>query len=373
MSLRWLLIAHTVPGFESEFEHFSRFLSIKRPKDSVVIVGLPLLQKSRALLRRGRVINGVMPPPIRRWVLRPPLHAAFEVALPTFLRADILIGFDPIAVLHGRRSHPQATALWGIDFVPTRNRKSLDSVYRRLERRAMRLVDLQIENTQEALSARQHASGIVPKQSLVVPITIDTTIFPKNSRSTAGLRLAFLGSLNKRTGADRLLPIVEGLQSRGVVHSLDIIGTGPLLEEIRSQVVARGLGDVVTVHGFVESERGIAQLLATCNVGLAPFAGERGDFTWFADPQKIKFYLAAGLHVVTTDVVPIASLIRERGAGSLLEVHSSADRWSSHLASLALDANGLAVSQAIARDFAEVFERSVTYEHALRQILELLQ
>ena len=371
-ALRWLLIAHSSPGYESEFENFSRFLSIERPQDVVEVIGLPLGGCPHNDSVRGIVVGGQLPNQRSYWV-GSPLHAVQEVALPTRIRANVLIGFDPISVLHGRNCRSEVTVLWGIDFVPTRGNWFLDRVYRRLERKAMRLVDLQIENNTAARDARQEASGVIPARSSIVPITIDTSIFASRPSSSNGLRLAFLGSLNKRTGAHRLLPILEALRSLGVSASLDIIGGGPLIAELRQQSSSRDLNDQVKLHGFVNGDEQVAGILSTCNVGLAPFSGEHGDFTWFADPQKIKLYLAAGLHVVTSDVPPIAKSVKEHEAGSLLEVNATNDEWAQHLQELSGNPEQLALTQAHARNLARTFERSVAYDNVLKEVLEFVQ
>lgn len=373
MHNRWSLIAHAMPSVESEFENFARFLSLTRPRDTIDFVGLPLSRNWPSVSVRGPVINGQLPVDPRRHLLTPPMHALIEVSLPMRENYDVLIGFDPVAVLHGRKTCAKVRVLWGIDFVPTHGNKVLDFFYRRLERQAMRLIDLQIENNQLALAARQTASDVIPPRSMIVPITIDNTIFPRRPNVQIGLRLAFLGSLNERTGADRLLPIVEGLRESGIAASLDIVGAGPMLAEIRRRIVDRNLHEFVTAHGFLKDDRQVAAVLSKCNVGLAPFAGKDGDFTWFADPQKIKFYLAAGLHVVTTDAVPIAPLLENRGAGTALPSRTSVYGWVRHLTTLGQHSYDLGVSQERAKEFAREFERSVAYDHVLREILELLQ
>lgn len=371
-ALRWLLIAHSSPGYESEFENFSRFLSIKRPQDVVEVIGLPLGGRPHISSLRGIVVGGQLPD-LRSYWVGAPLHAVHEIAIPTRTRANILIGFDPISVLHGRNCRSEVTVFWGIDFVPTRGNWFLDRVYRHLECRAMRLIDLQIENNAAARDARQEACGVVPSRSSIVPITIDTSMFASTPWSSSGLRLAFLGSLNKRTGAHRLLPILEALRSLGVPGSLDIIGGGPLIEELRQQASSRGLDDQVEIHGFVEGDEQVAGILSKCNVGLAPFSGESGDFTWFADPQKIKLYLAAGLHVVTSDVPPIAMSVKEHGAGSLLGVNATNDEWAQHLKELSRNPERLALTQAHARNLARTFERSHAYDNVLKEVLEFVR
>ena len=339
--------------------------------DSVEVIGLPL-GRGKGSSIRGAVVQGDLPSTTTNHTVGAPLHALREVALPARSEADVLIGFDPIAVVHGRKSGAQLSVLWGIDFVPTRGNKLLDITFRHLERRAMQRIALQIENTERALAARQKASGVIPRHSAVVPITLDLSIFPGNDPVDRNLRLVYLGGLNERTGADRLLPIMEELRSLGVRATLDIIGSGPLLESIRRDIYSRHLTDRVVLHGFVEGDNKVVDILSRCSVGLAPFSASTNDFTWFTDPQKVKFYVGAGLCVVMTNANSVASSIEREGAGIVLPPEASARMWAQKLLELSQSYDRLRQFQRQSRRFAHTFERVTSYEIVLEKMLRAL-
>ena len=70
-----------------------------------------------------------------------------------------------------------------------------------------------------------------------------------------------------------------------------------------------------TFHGYVADHREVEQLLSRSSVAVAPYAQTVETFTRYADPGKLKAYLAAGLPVVLTDVPPNArELESEAGA-----------------------------------------------------------
>jgi glycosyltransferase involved in cell wall biosynthesis len=95
----------------------------------------------------------------------------------------------------------------------------------------------------------------------------------------------------------------------------DVIGSGPLEEALRRQAEELGLGDSVRFHGFVPDHRDVERLLADAAIGVAPYRPDAYTFTRYADPGKLKAYLAAGLPIVLTDVPPNApALAREAGA-----------------------------------------------------------
>jgi glycosyltransferase involved in cell wall biosynthesis len=117
----------------------------------------------------------------------------------------------------------------------------------------------------------------------------------------------------QRQGVEPLLEALALLRGRGVEVSADVVGGGPLEAELRARAAALGLGDTVRFHGFVREHRDVERILAGAALGVAPY--RPGSFTRYADPGKLKAYLAAGLPIVLTDVPPnAAELEREAGA-----------------------------------------------------------
>jgi glycosyltransferase involved in cell wall biosynthesis len=127
-------------------------------------------------------------------------------------------------------------------------------------------------------------------------------------------RVVFLGHLVPRQGVDVLLEALALLQDRGAEVAADVIGGGPLEEDLRGRAAALGLRERVTFHGFVPDHRDVERLLAGASVAVAPYRPD-ATFTAYADPGKLKAYVAAGLPTVLTDVPPNApELAAEAGA-----------------------------------------------------------
>ena len=96
---------------------------------------------------------------------------------------------------------------------------------------------------------------------------------------------------------------------------LDVIGDGDQLPALRRQAARLGLAEAVRFHGIVADHREVERLLAEGSVAAAPYLAAESTFTRWADPGKLKAYLAAGLPIVLTDVPPNAQeLSREAGA-----------------------------------------------------------
>ena len=62
----------------------------------------------------------------------------------------------------------------------------------------------------------------------------------------------------------------------------------------------------------------VQRLLATAAVALAPYEMSETSFSRFADPGKLKAYLAAGLPILLTPVPPNADELADHGGATVL-------------------------------------------------------
>jgi glycosyltransferase involved in cell wall biosynthesis len=254
-----------------------------------------------------------------RLPLKPPASFAldpFVPLLPPYV--DAWFGFNPLACARGlvarRQRRARQVVIWSVDFVPDRFGSGTlpTRIYDRLDRLSCMRADARVELSETARSARDRRhdlpSGSAP--AFVVPMGawIDRvpTTPPDGFRRR---RLVFLGHLVERQGVGTLLAALSTLDD----VAADVIGTGPLEQELREQAEHASLD--VTFHGYVADHREVERLLSRSSVAVAPYARTVDTFTRYADPGKLKAYLAAGLPVVLTDVPPNArELESEAGA-----------------------------------------------------------
>jgi glycosyltransferase involved in cell wall biosynthesis len=247
--------------------------------------------------------------------LRPPASFALDPFVPLLApRVDVWFGFNPLACARGlvaRRG--RRVVLWSVDFVPDRfGRRTLPTrLYDRLDRLCCRRADARVELSDAAREGRNARHGLVgdAAHAHVVPMGawIDRVPTTPADGSAAG-RVVFLGHLVARQGVETLLEALAACKLPA-----DVIGTGPLEPDLRAR--ARELGVDVTFHGYVADHRDVEQLLSRASVAVAPYRRSDDTFTRYADPGKLKAYVAAGLPIVMTDVPPNANeLAAEAGA-----------------------------------------------------------
>jgi glycosyltransferase involved in cell wall biosynthesis len=260
-----------------------------------------------------------------RLPVRPPLSFTLDPLVPLLPpRVEAWFGFNPLACARGLAARSlgraQFVALWSVDFVPDRFGPGTVAtrVYDRVDRLACTRADARVELSEAARDARsrRHGLGGAGAPVHVVPMGAWLERVPTTEPDGhARRRVVFLGHLVERQGVDLLLEALARLAERGEAVQADVIGTGPLERELRREAQRRGLESSVRFHGFVEDHRDVERLLAEAAVGVAPYRPTESTFTRYADPGKLKAYLAAGLPIVLTDVPPNArDLEREAGA-----------------------------------------------------------
>jgi glycosyltransferase involved in cell wall biosynthesis len=260
--------------------------------------------------------------------LRPPASFALDPLFPARLpRCDGWFGFNCLATGRGLAERALGRAgkvvHWSVDFVPERfGRGPLTKLYEGIDEYCCRHADARVDLSQAALDARAASYGLGAGRSApgyVVPMGTWLDRTPQVDEDASERRhVVFLGHLVPRMGILTLFDAVEQLRSSGLPVTLEVVGGGELLDEVRARAEALGPG-VATVHGFVEHHRDVETILARGTVAAAPYAVDEQSFTRWADPGKLKAYLGAGLPIVMTSTPPNAAELADAGAALVVE------------------------------------------------------
>jgi glycosyltransferase involved in cell wall biosynthesis len=247
--------------------------------------------------------------------------------------------------------------LYSVDFSPRRFRSPiLNRIYHAIDSFAVRHVDLVWSVSEQIVAARDERDGRKPPTpQMIVPHGAN---FDRVSRVTLDradpFRIAFLGHLLEKQGVQTLIKALPRIQARVPQAALTIIGDGPYAGALRELSKQLGLDDTIEFTGAIEDHQLVESRLARCAVAVAPYMPDPLNCTQFADPGKIKTYLACGLPIVLTGVPPIASLVESRGAGRVVEydVDALADAIADYLS----DRQALEVARAAATELGSEFE-----------------
>jgi glycosyltransferase involved in cell wall biosynthesis len=257
---------------------------------------------------------------------RPPFTYPLDLVIP--LRSpstDCWFGFNCLAAFRGLAERGTGRAgkvvYWGIDYVEDRFGKGqMTRAYEWLDGLCCRRSDAWFDLSEAALLARRARHGAkLLAPSKVVPMGAWLGRVPTTGPDGhTARRLIYMGHLVPRQGVSLLVDVIAILKSGGDSVTADVVGRGPELAALKAQASALGVADRIEFHGFVEDHRDVERILASGSIALAPYTDDPSSFSTFADPGKLKAYLAAGLPILMTGVPPNAKDLESLGAATVL-------------------------------------------------------
>jgi glycosyltransferase involved in cell wall biosynthesis len=294
---------------------------------------------------------------------KPPYTYPFDPLVPFASGPiDVWFGFDNISTARGlgRRARCRVGQVvhWAVDFVPDRfgAGSPLTRAYDALDAVCCRRADLRVEVSQTALDARTVRLHLGPDAAPALPVPIG--LWADKARRTAvdahtRHRVIFIGHLVERMGVATAVRAIALLRERGTDLPLDVVGRGPERGSLEALAAELGVADLVVFHGFrVAAE--LEELLAGASIAVAPYQDDGRSFTQFADPSKLKSYLAAGLPIVLTPVPPNAGQLAD--AGAALVVVDDAAAFARAIERLVADAGTWSASRSAALSHARSYD-----------------
>jgi len=347
---------------------------------ATAFIGLPLYPHNPSRRAEARFFNGGN---ILKEFLSLPsfgpllLRLVFDLVFTLFAfirfrrRFDIFYGANAFNALIGvvlkRTGLVRKVVFNTVDYSPRRyNNSALNALYHWADRMACYKSD-QVWNLSPNMQDGRVDNGLDLHRSapqIEVPIGcrfkgIDRFPLEKIARHT----VVYMGHLVEEQGVDLLLnawPLVIKLVPDA---KLEIIGSGFLLTSLKEKAENELPKGGVIFHGFVDSHRDVEKMLARCAIGVAPYPPDPQGFKQYADPGKIKHYMACGLPVITTNVTPAAAKIQEFRSGKVVDYDATA--LGNAIAELLLDNTTYAQMRENAISFASNHEWSQIFERAL--------
>jgi glycosyltransferase involved in cell wall biosynthesis len=135
--------------------------------------------------------------------------------------------------------------------------------------------------------------------------------------------LVYFGDLIRSKGIELFVPIaLEMLNRKKFDFRFYIIGGGEI-EYLIINIKKYNLDNYFKIYGSINNHITVEKILMTCGIAIAPYSSnDKNNFSFYADPGKVKFYLGCGLPIVITDVPPIAKDIEKNQSGLIAEYNS---------------------------------------------------
>ncbi len=185
----------------------------------------------------------------------------------------------------------------------------LNKLYVVIDQISAQKADFLCCNTKRTIQARIK-EGIEKNKIIYTPNGLFLADIGKVKKDKIFLpQLVYAGSLNKDHGLQNVFPILAKTKLK-----LFIIGSGPDESYFKEMVKNHNLAGQVSFLGPMEHKQVIAFLKNFSGFGLASYS-QKSDWVYYADPIKIKEYLACLVPPVTNETTEIAQIIKKREMG----------------------------------------------------------
>lgn len=287
---------------------------------------------------------------------------------------DVYIGVDPLNCLAGivlrTLGLVRCVIFYSIDFTPKRfPQKVLDILYHIIESLCVRFADIRWDISPRIAKGREKFLGMKGNDFpvTVVPVGIWEKDIAAHSTKYDAHRVVFVGHLLKKQGVDKILEALFMVKRKVKNASFLIIGGGEEEGLLRRLVSKLRLEKHVEFTGWIWDQDEIQKRLSGCAFAVAtydPQGAQEENFTYYADPTKIKTYLSSGLPVVMTAVPFNADDLVSKGCAVVVDYDEKS--IAKALIDLLTDKEKLEKMRKSAIETAKEFTWERIFEHVFR-------
>ncbi len=308
---------------------------LKKKINELVYIGLPLVENkitSFHQFKKGKLVKSIE---IKRRQVFGPLDY-FTDAFFVFWwcirlrgRYDVFIGVDPlnciVGILLRLLGKTERVIFYSIDFVPVRfGNRLLNNIYHLLERLSVVFSNERWNVSPRIAEGRERFLKISEKKyrQNVVPIgiwnkKIKKTPFEKIKKH----ELLFVGHLIEKQGVQLVLDAIPQIIKKIPNFKFLIIGGGEYETKLKEKVKELDIQKYVKFQGWVKDRSKLEEMMSESACAAALYKPEEEklyNFTYYADPTKLKDYLGAGLPIILTDVPYNAGQIQSKKCGIIV-------------------------------------------------------
>lgn len=245
-------------------------------------------------------------------------------------KQTLFIGVDPLNCIAGltlqKLGKVDKVIYYAIDFVPIRfKNNTINKIFHFLEKYCVMHANETWNVSPRIASGRQQFLGISMKKypQKVVPIGIwYKKIKREASEQIKPHQLLFIGHLLEKQGVQLVLQTIPRIIQKIPDFHFLVIGGGEYEKSLKQIVKQLQIEPYVTFKGWVTDRKELNRFMNKSTCAIAIYKPEKEklyNFTYYADPTKLKDYLGAGLPIILTDISYNAQDIQKNGCGIVVE------------------------------------------------------
>ncbi|TSC63482.1 MAG: glycosyltransferase, partial [Microgenomates group bacterium Gr01-1014_93] len=243
-------------------------------------------------------------------------------------RYDYYIGSDGFDAFLGlilkKFGKVEHVILYTIDYMPNRfKNNTLNFLYHYFDKQCLKNCKIVWNVSPVMAKAREEHNKLkegecVPQ--IIVPLGMWYKRIPKLSfEKKKRYQLVFMGHILEKQGLDVVISAMPAILKKIPLAKLLIIGSGEYEDRLKRLAGNLKINKNVEFAGYVEKHEDVERMAAESTISLAMYKPDPASFTTWADPGKLKIYLAAGSPVILTSVPPVAGEIETNKCGIIAE------------------------------------------------------
>mgnify|MGYP001589972463 CR=1 FL=1 len=246
---------------------------------------------------------------------------------------DLFVGSDNLNALAGiilkKLGHVKKVIYYVIDYNPYRfENKVLNYIYHKIDQFCVRHADETWNLSPRMEWGRKKYFGFTGGHQKVVPVGVWTERLNPSVKKIPN-SLVFMGHITKKQGIQDVIKEIPSITKNIPNFKFVVFGGGDYLDTLKELAANLNVSKFIEFKGYIKDHRDIEKQLPQYSLAIAPYEkyDDKGhlSFTYFADPAKLKLYLACGLPVLVSDVPYNANEIVHNGCGAIIRNDLSKD------------------------------------------------
>jgi len=147
-------------------------------------------------------------------------------------------------------------------------------------------------------------------------ITLGIRNLPINRRPVPNL-FGFIGNLRKEQGLELIIEVLKKNKN----YHFEVVGKGGYGETLKKLARENNVDRQVSFLGYLEYQK-IIDTSARWEVAFAVYDPSSANYTYYADPGKIKLYIELEVPIIMTDITYLAEEIKNLRSGEIVKYDS---------------------------------------------------
>lgn len=246
---------------------------------------------------------------------------------------DLFVGSDNLNALTGiilkKIGWVKKVIYYVIDYNPYRfENRILNYIYHKIDQFCVKYADETWNLSPRMEWGRKKYFGFTGGNQKVVPVGVWLDRINTKTKKIPN-SLIFMGHITKKQGIQNVIKEIPKIVKKIPDFKFIIMGGGDYLNPLIKLAKDLKISGHVEFKGYIKDHKDIEAQLPQYSLAIAPY--EKYDdhghlsFTYFADPAKLKLYLACGLPILLSDVPYNAKEIEGKKCGLIIKDKISLD------------------------------------------------